>query len=82
MKLFSIQKPEFDGGMFRLLPSGFSLVYSVSFFPPKSIDRIVITVANQVITQSQIDDEIRVTAFLNREKVDLSADARKQAAAD
>jgi peptidyl-prolyl cis-trans isomerase SurA len=45
------------------------------------IDKIVITVANQVITQSQIDDEIRVTAFLNREKVDLSADARKQAAA-
>jgi len=43
------------------------------------IDKIVITVANQVITQSQIDDEIRVTAFLNREKVDLSADARKQA---
>jgi hypothetical protein len=44
------------------------------------IDRIVITVANQVITQSQIDDELRVTAFLNRDKVDLTADARKQAA--
>lgn len=44
------------------------------------IDRIVITVGNQVITQSQIDDEIRVTAFLNREPADLSADARKQAA--
>jgi hypothetical protein len=45
------------------------------------IDRIVITVANQVITQSQVDDEIRVTAFLNREKVDLSAEAKKEAAA-
>lgn len=44
------------------------------------IDRIVITVGNQVITQSQIDSEIRVTAFLNRESEDLSADARKQAA--
>ena len=33
-----------------------------------------------MITQSQVDDEIRVTAFLNREKVDLSAAARKQAA--
>ena len=44
------------------------------------IDRIVITVGNQVITQSQIDDEIRVTAFLNRGKVDLSADAKKEAA--
>ena len=47
---------------------------------PEIIDRIVITAGNQVITQSQVDDEIRVTAFLNREKVDLSADARKQAA--
>jgi hypothetical protein len=44
------------------------------------IDRIVITVDNQVITQSQVDDEIRVTAFLNREKLDLSPVARKQAA--
>jgi hypothetical protein len=44
------------------------------------IDRIAITVSNQVITESQIDEEIRVTAFLNREKLDVSADARKQAA--
>lgn len=44
------------------------------------IDRIAITVGNQVITETQIDEEIRVTAFLNREKVDLSAAARKQAA--
>jgi peptidyl-prolyl cis-trans isomerase SurA len=44
------------------------------------IDRIVITVDNQVITQSQVDDEIRVTAFLNREKADLSPAARKEAA--
>jgi hypothetical protein len=45
------------------------------------IDRIVITVDNQVVTQSQIDEEIRVTAFLNREKLDLSPAAKKQAAA-
>jgi hypothetical protein len=44
------------------------------------VDRIVITVGKQVITLSQVDDEIRVTAFLNREKLDLSADAKKQAA--
>jgi hypothetical protein len=44
------------------------------------IDRIAITVGNQVITESQIDEEIRITAFLNREKLDESADARKQAA--
>jgi len=45
------------------------------------IDRIAVTVAKQVITESQIDDEIRVTAFLNREKSDLSAAARKEASA-
>jgi hypothetical protein len=44
------------------------------------IDRIAITVGNQVITESQIDEEIRLTAFLNREKLDISAAARKQAA--
>jgi hypothetical protein len=44
------------------------------------IDRIAITAGNQVITESQIDQEIRITAFLNREKPEVSADARKQAA--
>jgi hypothetical protein len=44
------------------------------------IDRIVITVGNQVITQSQLDDEIRLTAFLNRDQPDLSAAAKKEAA--
>ncbi len=44
------------------------------------IDRIAITVSNQVITESQIEDEIRITAFLNREKADLSAPSRKTAA--
>jgi hypothetical protein len=33
-----------------------------------------------VITQSQLDDEIRLTAFLNRDMPDLSAAARKEAA--
>jgi hypothetical protein len=44
------------------------------------IDRIAITVGNQVITESQIEEEIRITAFLNRDKLDVSPDARKQAA--
>src|SRR3984885_16240956 len=60
-----------------------SLVFLVSLpflLPAEIIDRIVITVANQVITQSQVDEEIRVTAFLNRDKLDLSADAKKEAA--
>jgi hypothetical protein len=44
------------------------------------IDRIAIIVGKQVITESQIDQEIRITAFLNREKPDVSAAAKKQAA--
>lgn len=44
------------------------------------IDRIAITVANQVITASQVDEEVRVTEFLNREKLDLSPAEKKAAA--
>jgi hypothetical protein len=62
--------------LFWILNSVFCILLSADI-----IDRIAITVANQVITESQIEDEIRVTAFLNREKVDLDANARKQAAA-
>ncbi len=57
------------------------LLLSPSLLFPEIIDRIVITVANLVITQSQIDEEIRVTAFLNREPVDLGAAAKQQATA-
>src|SRR5579863_8488255 len=60
------------------------LVFLVFLFPrslfPEIIDRIAITVANQVVTESQIDEEIRVTAFLNRDPLDLSATAKKDAA--
>jgi len=45
------------------------------------IDRIAISAGNQVITESQIDEELRVTAFLNHEPLDLSLPARKKAAA-
>lgn len=65
-------------GSFVCLVSLLFLVSPALF--PDIIDRIAVTVGNQVITETQIDEEIRVTAFLNREKVDLSAEARKQAA--
>jgi hypothetical protein len=61
--------------VFWILSSVFCLLLSAEI-----IDRIVVTVGNQVITQSQVDEEIRVTAFLNRDKLDLSADAKKEAA--
>jgi hypothetical protein len=44
------------------------------------IDRIAISVGDQVITQAQIDDEVRITAFLNDDKLDLSAAQKKRAA--
>jgi hypothetical protein len=72
-----IQNSEFRIRIRRNVPSPpFWILYSVFcillpalciLLPAEIIDRIVITVGNQVITQSQVDDEIRVTAFLNRE---------------
>ena len=44
------------------------------------IDRMAISVGNQVITESQIDEEVRVTAFLNHDKLDLSLAEKKKAA--
>ncbi|HEY6392413.1 MAG TPA: hypothetical protein VIX89_14105 [Bryobacteraceae bacterium] len=44
------------------------------------IDRISISVGNQVITKAQVDEEVRLTAFLNGGELDLSADERKKAA--
>jgi hypothetical protein len=44
------------------------------------IDRIAVSVGNRVITESDIDREIRVTAFLDRVKPNLSPAARRTAA--
>lgn len=44
------------------------------------IDRVAISVGNQVITKAQIDEEVRLTAFLNGGQLDLSAGERKKAA--
>jgi len=45
------------------------------------VDRMAIAVGDQVITESQIEDEVRLTAFLNGDKLDLS-EAEKRKAAD
>jgi hypothetical protein len=44
------------------------------------IDRIAVSFGNQVITRSEIDRQIRVMAFLDRTKPDLSAAGRHTAA--
>ena len=44
------------------------------------IDRIAVSVGNQAITISDLDREIRVTAFLNRTPPDFSPAARRATA--
>ena len=44
------------------------------------VDRIAITVGNKVITDSEIDQRIRLTAFESGDKPDFSLAARKAAA--
>ena len=44
------------------------------------VDRVAITVGNKVITESEIDLRIRLTAFENDEKPDLSLASRRVAA--
>jgi len=44
------------------------------------IDRIAVVVGNQVITESEVILEARLTAFFNREPLDLSAGQLKAAA--
>jgi hypothetical protein len=44
------------------------------------VDRVAITVGNKVITESEIDLRIRLTAFENGEKPDFSVASRRQAA--
>jgi peptidyl-prolyl cis-trans isomerase SurA len=45
------------------------------------IDRIAVSVGNRVITTSDLDREVRVTAFLNGSKPDFSASAKRATAA-
>ena len=43
------------------------------------VDRVAVVVGNKVITQSEIEERIRLTAFQNGETPDLSPASRKQA---
>jgi hypothetical protein len=54
-----------------------ALVCSVFVLSAEIIDRIAVSVGNQAITTSDLDREIRVSAFLNRSQPDLSPAARR-----
>lgn len=44
------------------------------------LDRIAVTVGKQVITESDVIRDVRVSAFLDQKPVDLSADQKRKAA--
>lgn len=44
------------------------------------VDRIAVVVGNQVITESEVLEDIRITQFMNGQKLDLSPAARRTAA--
>lgn len=58
---------------------GTALFLACSVLYAEIIDRISLTVGRTVISESQINTEIRVTAFLEDQKPDFAAASRKQA---
>ncbi len=46
----------------------------------ETLDRIAVTISKQVITESQVLDEIRVTAFIDGEKPDFAGPAKRKTA--
>ncbi len=55
-------------------------LFAAVLAPAAIIDRVAVALGNQVITESEIIEEIRVTAYLNGEPVGLSSKSRHAAA--
>src|SRR5258706_9560766 len=69
----------------RILASGSWLLASALLLLPPScraeiLDRIAVTVAKQVVTESDVILDLRVAAFLDQKPVDLSAEQKRKAA--
>ena len=56
------------------------LLLSAAVGRSEIIDRIAVTIGNQVITESQILRELRLAAFLNSDALDFSSSARRKSA--
>lgn len=57
------------------------LLLAATFLPAAVVlDRIAVVVGKKVIKTSEIERDLRLTQFLNREKIDLSVAARRKAA--
>jgi hypothetical protein len=44
------------------------------------VDRVAVVVGNQVFTESEVDEEVRLTEFLNQQPLDRSPEQRRAAA--
>lgn len=58
----------------------FGVLLAASVLRAEIIDRIAITVADRVITASQVDQEVRLTQFQNHEKLAVTPEEKKKAA--
>lgn len=59
----------------------FSVVCLVTVLHAEVLDRVAVSIGNQVITETELVEEIKLNAFLNKEKADFST-ASKRTAAD
>ncbi len=57
----------------------FALFCSLAGAQTALLDRLAASVNNKAITEDEVIEEIRVTAFLNRQEPDFSPDARRAA---
>jgi hypothetical protein len=56
------------------------LLTVAAFSNAEIIDRIAVTIANRVITETEIERQIRITAFLNDEQPDFSPENKRRTA--
>jgi hypothetical protein len=57
-----------------------TLLIAAASLPAVVLDRIAVTVGDDAITEQEVLEEIRITAFLNGDQPDFSADGRRSAA--
>ena len=68
------------GGRLKLAPQVLCAVLFLHAAHGETLDRVAVSVGNRVITQTDVDREIRITALLNGEKPDFSPENKRQTA--
>lgn len=66
--------------IFSILRSTFLVSVLIAFASAEVLDRIAVTVGKHAIKSSDIERDLRVTEFLNRESLNLSSNARRASA--